>query len=151
MCDLKKSFSDWLELKNPKLNKKKLCWGFAFLILGIILLVFCWRNSHVNLIQEIINRRFTLFWVLAWSNVGIGIGLINRRIKENHEKPKGRDDQHVHYIVYYLFFALLVTSLAAYALGKNEDGTLNKSLSALIALTLGFVAEKINELGIVKN
>lgn len=152
MCNIK-AFKDWLKLDHEELNKKRLAWGVFFFVLGISLLIAPKFNHIYEMICRWIAYRWgTLLWVVGWSSIGIGIGLINSRTKEKKKKEgKSRDDQNLHYITYYLIFALSIVSLAAYALGRNDDGTLNKSLSALIGLTLGFAAERINQLGVQRS
>ena len=153
MSDIKKIFGSWLNLEHEELNKKRLVWGVLFCLLGLCLLI----SSNFSWIREMIfswiaAHWITLSWVIGWSSIGIGIGLINSRLREkkkNKEKKESRDDQHLHYTMYYLIFALPVVSLAAYVLA-HDNGTLNKPLSTLIGITFGFAAEKINELDLVK-
>lgn len=155
MCINKKFFQDWLKLPHETLNYKRLGWGVAFFIIGVALFIAPKFNPVYSC--EMIYRWITyhyvdLLWVAGWSSVGIGIGLINSRTREKKEKEKEcRDDQHLHYVMYYWIFALFLVSLAAYALGRSCGGVLDKPLSALIGLTLGFAAERINQLGLIKN
>jgi hypothetical protein len=144
MCDLKK----WLEYENC--NKKRLCWSCIFLLLGLILLII--SGDKFNIISKISKHWPDLLWVAGWSSVGISAGLINRRIKTEEEKEKidDRENQHEHYVIYYFIFALFVSSLAAFALGRYDNGALNLPLSALIGLTIGFVSKKINDLAPIK-
>lgn len=79
--------------------------------------------------------------------MGIGAGLLNSRIS-GVKKDNGVDKEFWHY-VFYFGFALFVTSLASFALSR-KDGILDYPLAALIALTLGFAAERIQDLAPIK-
>ena len=140
MCDLIK----WRWLDYEKCNKKRLFWGAMFLFVGIVLLIA--PVCRFDLIDKILKHFLNFLWVSGWSSIGIGAGLINRRIKGKDEKEGDREDQYSHYIIYYLIFAIFVSSLAAFALGRYENGTLNLPLSALIGLTIGFSSKRLEEL-----
>ena len=117
-------------------NKVRAGWSIIYLILGLILFalrVFVWGISRFPHMEDIL-------WIFSWSCIGIGAGLLNSR-----ENKKGdRINQHLHYIIYYLF-AFFVSSLSAFALSRKGD-VLDYPQSALIALALGFAAERINDL-----
>lgn len=76
-----------------------------------------------------------------------GTGLLNSR-RNGVEKDNSVEKEHWHYILYF-GFAFFVSSLASFALSRKE-GTLDYPLSALIALTLGFAAERIRDLASIK-
>lgn len=144
MCDLRK----WQWLNYVKCNKKRLLWAAVFLILGIVFLIA--PICKFDIFNKILKHWLDLLWVCGWSSIGISAGLINRRIRGEDEKEGNKEDQSFHYVIYYLIFALFVSSLAAFALGGYENGTLNLSLSALIGLTVGFAAKKLNDLAPIK-
>lgn len=112
-------------------------WGIFYLIAGIVLIFISFQ------VLEILKWLFVhwqdLAWVLGWSNIGIGAGLINSRNKDGK-----RDKDHMHYVLYF-GFALFVATLAGISLAR-EGSALKYPLSALISLTVGFAAEKLNDL-----
>ena len=145
MCDFEKYLKRCQWLDYEKSNKKRLGYGAVFLAIGIVLICIAVHKFHI--IDKMLKYYLELLWVAGWSSAGIGAGLINRRIKEKEET---RDKQHCHFIIYYFIFAFFVSGLAGFALGGYENGALNFSLSALISLTIGFSAKKLNELAPIK-
>jgi len=124
-----------------KVNRKRLDWGILYFVVGLSLLVL--MSYSPVMISWAYSNRLLLSWVVGWSAIGIGLGLINSR--ENGGKEKGGvENEHLHYLLYF-GFALFVSSLASFAFSRNMNG-LNYLQSALIALTLGFAAERIRDL-----
>ena len=84
-----------------------------------------------------------LLWIFSWSCIGIGAGLLNSRTDKS-KNNEGNLNEHMHYIVYYPF-VLFMSILASFALSR-EGGYLDYPKSTLIAVTLGFAAERIHDL-----
>ena len=125
-------------------NKKM--YGFAvFSISGFILLAI----SKYPIFNKIFQHLQDLFWVIGWSSMGIAASLFNRRGISKDQKEQGkknRECQTWHYIFYYFLFSLFISSLAGYAIGRGDGGSLNYPLAALISLTIGFSAKRLNDL-----
>jgi|GEM_PF-3739343 len=135
MCEFKIWLGKW---------NKRLSWATFYLILGIILFIVIVFKKKISLpvvYSWAIDHWDSLLWVIGWSSVGIGAWLINSR------GSKGQQDKQCPHYVFYFGFALFVSSLTAFALGRNPDGSFSFSLSALIGLTIGFASERLNELG----
>ena len=134
-----------MSLKNwwGDVNRVRSGWGIFYLIAGLIMF-FLTRVSWVTFIKL---HSLNLLWITSWSFIGIGVGLINSRTNKGKDK-KDRLNQHLHYIIYYIF-VLLVSGLASFALSRKEN-ILDYPLSALIALTLGFAADRIHDLSPIK-
>jgi len=132
MCELKTWLGKW---------NKRLSWAVFYLILGIsfIFIVFNKSITFPIVYKWVGGHWDRLLWVVGWSSIGISAWLINSR--------KGQRDKECLHYVFYFCFALFVSSLTAFALGKSSDGSFSFSLSALIGLTIGFASERLNELG----
>ncbi|MFH1578187.1 MAG: hypothetical protein ABIC18_03850 [Candidatus Omnitrophota bacterium] len=135
------SIKSWWGETNPI----RVRWGAGYLIVGVCLLVL--RCLSLGVFDWIRFHWVDLSWVVGWANIGIGVGLLNSRVN-GADKDTGVEKEHWHYIIYFCF-ALVVSSLASFALSRNE-GILDYPLSALIALTSGFAAERINDLTLIK-
>lgn len=135
-----------MSLKNwwGDVNRVRADWGFLYLIIGLTMLFL----TSINWLFFIKEHLSNLLWISSWSFIGIGAGLINSRTNKDKDDKEGRLKQHLHYIIYYIF-AFFVSSLASFALSRKEN-ILDYPLSALIALTLGFAADKINDLAPIK-
>src|SRR3990167_3828295 len=110
MCEIKTWLGEW------KIVKYRFCWGVGYLIAGMFLIIVFKVKYH----------EIDLLWSLGWSSVGIGTWLINSR---ERNKDNARYNHWLHFVLYF-GFALVVSTLAAFALGRCENGNLNLPLSA---------------------
>ena len=127
-------------------NKIRLGWGIFYLTVGAILLILLMHHSKA--IAWLNNHWIDLFWVVGWSSFGVGAGLTNSRTIGFDKDNKDRSKQNLHYIFYFTF-AIFIASLASLALSR-EAGLLDYLRSALIAVTIGFAAERLNDLTLGK-
>ena len=146
MCDLKKLFQilkddfkqwrgeDWIRWRSAE----------GYLLISLISFVI-YSLLKIDILKSLNENMASIFWTSGWSSVGISAWLVNSRGRKQDERNK----QYWHYVLYF-GFALIISSLAAFALGRYENGDLNLSLSALIGLTMGFASERLNELDPIK-
>lgn len=118
-------------------NKVRVGWGFLYLIVGVFLLTprffslcnFDWVRSHWG----------TLSWIIGWSSLGIGLGLLNSRIKPSVQT---RTRMNLHYITYFIF-VLFIASLAAFVAFSARAGLRSYAASALTAIVIGFSGDSL--------
>lgn len=109
-------------------------WGLFYFIAGAILIILLFTGCKNE-----------WGWTAGWSSVGIGAWLINSRERNKKNNTPERYNHCLHFVLYF-GFALVVSTLAAFALGRCKSGNLNFPLSALIGLTMGFASERLNDL-----
>lgn len=81
-------------------NWIRFSWGIFYLIAGIGLIFISFQGLEI--LKWLFVHWQDLVWVLGWSSIGIGAGLINSR-----DKVGKRDRNHIHYILVLLYLWLL--------------------------------------------
>ena len=121
-------------------------WFFLFSLLSFI-----WPAYNLAVIKKLNGYLSDFLWASAWASFGIGAWLVNSREtckmkSNNHNIKVDRNSQWMHYVLYF-GFALFVSGLTAFTLGRcTPGGDLELPLSALIGLSMGFASERLNEL-----
>ena len=121
------------------MNNIRIRWCLVYLLVGIAVLAFFCVIKCPNIQKLLTENLSNMLWCLAWSSIGISLGLWNSR----HNKTQdGRLFPNKHYYTYY-FFVLFIGALSAFVTLLSFNGLRGDAASALTAIVIGFTGDSL--------